>query len=85
MAVRALSEDLLIQDHRLVGDEARLRVTLITRHVRVPSLQWKMCPRIMIKNRRDPALRVVTIRTTSLPGFRKLTQVGIFMTILTNL
>ena len=44
-----------------------------------------MRPRIMIESRRNPALRVVTIRTRSLPGLRELARVGVFVTILTNL
>lgn len=56
MAIRTFRQDLLIDDHLLVSDDARLCVTFVTRNVRVSSLQWEMCSRIVIENGGNPAL-----------------------------
>jgi len=76
---------LFINDYRLVGDHARLRVTLVAPHVRMASLQGEMGPRVVVEDRGDPALRIVTVRASSFSSFRKLAGMGILVTILTNL
>ena len=85
MTIRTLRQHLLIDDHGLISDHARLCVAFIARYVRVAPLQREMSPRIMIESRRNPALRVVAIRARGLPGLRELARVRVFVTILTNL
>lgn len=85
MAIRTLRQHLFIYDHGLVSDHARLYVAFVTSHVRVSSLQREMRPRVVIEGRRNPALRVVAIRATSLPRLRELAHVRVFVTIFANL
>jgi len=85
MAIRTFRWCLFIDDHRLLRDHARLLVALIAGHVRVASLQGEMGSRVVVERRRNPALCIVTIRASGLPGFHKLAGMRIFVTILTNL
>lgn len=85
MTIRTFRGRLLINDDRLIFDDARLRVTFVTGDVSVPSLQGEVRPRIVIERGGNPALGGVTIRTGPLAGLRKLPRVGVFVTILTNL
>lgn len=85
MAIRTLRRRLLIKDDRFASNHACLRVTFVTRNSRMPSLQRKMRSRIVIKSRRNPPLRIMTIGTGRLAGFRKLARMGVFMAILANL
>jgi hypothetical protein len=60
-------------------------MTLAARNIRVAPLQGEMGPRVVVESRGNPALGIVAIRASRLPGFRELAGVGIFVTILTNL
>ena len=51
----------------------------------MPSLQGEMRSRIVVEQRRNPALRIVAIRTGGLARFRKLSGMNVFVTIFTNL
>lgn len=85
VAIRTFRRHLLVNNDRFASDHACLLVTIITRNVRVPSLQRKMCLGLVIEDRRNPSLRIVAVRAPGLPGFRKLPCVRVFVAILANL
>ena len=76
---------MLVNDDWFARDEARLRVTFVTSNALVRSLQRKMRSCVVVKHRRRPALRIVTIRARRFSGLRKLADMRVFVTILTNL
>jgi len=51
----------------------------------VPTLQGEMRPGVMVEGGGHPALRIVAVRTRSLPGLGKLAVMGIFVTIFADL
>lgn len=85
VAIRTFWGRQFINDHRLGIDQARLRMTFVTWNSGVSSLQRKMRPRIMIEERRNPALGVVAIRTGGLASLRKLACMRVFVAIFANL
>jgi len=85
MAVRALRRCLLVDNNGLARDKLRLHVTFITRHLFMGPFQGKVRLRLVVKDRRNPALRIVTIRAMSFPGLRKLAGMSILVAILANL
>lgn len=85
MTVRTLRERLLVDDDGLVVDQTSLRVTFITRDIRVPTLEREMRPLIVIKRRRNPALGIVAVGASGLFCFRKLPRVRVLVTSLTRL
>lgn len=50
MTIRTFRERLLVYDDRVAIDQARLRMTLITRHSRMAALKRKMRPFVVIKS-----------------------------------
>lgn len=85
MTIGTFRRCLFINDYRLVSDHPRLRVTFVAGNLRMASLQREMGPRIVVEDRGNPTLRIVTIRASSLSSFRELACMGIFVTIFTNL
>lgn len=85
MTIGTFGEDLLIDNDGIAVDENRFFVTHVTSNFGVPTLKRKMRARVVIKNRWDPALRIMTIGTGGLPGLCKLPCMSIFVTTLTIL
>lgn len=84
VAIGAFRRRLLVNDVRLAVYFARLLVAILTTHICVPSLKRKFCPHIMIKSRRHPALRGVTISARRFPCRRKLPGVRILVAVFAN-
>ena len=85
MACRTFRRRLLINSHQLVIDHARLYVTFRAWNVGMASLQREMRLRIMVKGRRDPALRIMAVRAMGVAFLRKLAVMHIPVTTLTKL
>lgn len=81
VAIGAFRRRLLVNDHWLAIHFARLFVTILTRHIRVASLERKFCLHVMIERRGHPALRGVTIGARRFPRHRKLPGVRILVTV----
>ena len=50
MAIRALGENFLVEDHGLSFNQDTLFVTHVTSHVGVSALKREMCPLIVIED-----------------------------------
>lgn len=85
MAVHAFRRGKLVDDDLLVHNKPHLCVTLVASDPLVGPLQREMCPGVVIERRRNPSLRIVTIRTRSLFGLCELAGVRVFVAILTDL
>lgn len=82
MTVGTFGEDLLVDNDRIAVNENRFFVTHVTSNFGVPALKRKVRARVMIKNGRNPALRIMTIRAGGLPGFCELPRMSIFVATL---
>ncbi len=81
MTIRALCGRLLVNDHRFGIDQARLGMAFVARHSCMAALQWEVCSRVMVECGGNPALRIVAVRTSGLPGLCELAVMGVFVAI----
>ena len=85
MTVGALRGRLLVDNDGLVPNQAGLNMTLVASHVRMPTCKREVCALVMIKGRRHPALRIVTIRAGRFSSFLELAVMDILVTIRADL
>lgn len=85
MTISTLGEDLLVDNDGIAANQNRFFVTHVTSNFGVPTLKREVRARVVIKDRWDPALRIMTIGTGGFPGLCELPCVGIFVTALTIL
>ena len=85
MAVGTLRGRLLVDNNWLVSNQAGLDMTLVAGYVGMPTRKREVCALVMIKSRRHPALRIVTIRAGRFSSFLELAVMDILVTIRTDL
>jgi hypothetical protein len=85
VTVSALRQNLFINNDGISLDKDCFFVTHVTSNFRVPTLERKVRPRVVIEDGGDPALRIMAIGTGGLSGSCKLSCMSILVTVLTNL
>lgn len=86
MAIGTLRRRLLVDDHGLAIDHARMRLqmALVASDACVAALQGEMRPGVVVEGRGNPALRIVAVFTRCLPGLCELAVMSVFVTIFAN-